>query len=120
MNNSILKLLSSVFIALLIGFSLLITNLSKAESERLIKESDKVEEMTDKLVKKLLLTNEQSESVISILTEYFLGVADAAGNDSEKESLRNIANTKILDLLNKKQKMKFEIIESDWWSIADK
>ena len=78
----------------------------------------KVNEMTDKLVKKLLLTDVQKSSVKSILEEYFQGIQNLSVQGSSVKEVRLKAEKKILNLLDAKQKMKFEIIKEDWWALA--
>ena len=78
----------------------------------------KVNEMTDKLVKKLLLTKDQEEKVRKILNEYFTGLENISGNGSVEEKVREISDAKIEDILDNKQKMKFDIIREDWWALA--
>ncbi len=78
----------------------------------------KVNEMTTKLVKKLLLTKDQEVKVKNILNEYFKGLENISGNGSVEEKVRKIADAKIENLLDNKQKMKFDIIREDWWALT--
>jgi glutamine synthetase type III len=78
----------------------------------------KINEMTTKLVKKLLLTKNQEEDVKNILMEYFKGLENISGNGAMEEKVRKIADAKIEDLLDNKQKMKFDIIREDWWALT--
>lgn len=80
----------------------------------------KVNEMTTKLVQKLLLTKNQEVNVKNILNEYFTGLENISGNGSVEERVRKIADAKIENLLDDKQKMKFEIIREDWWALVNK
>jgi exopolysaccharide biosynthesis protein len=81
-------------------------------------ENSKVSEMTGKLNKKLILSDEQISEVQSILQEYFDGIQNTEGNSKEAVKLRITADEKIQDLFDKKQKMKFSIISDDWWALA--
>jgi uncharacterized membrane-anchored protein len=80
----------------------------------------KVNEMTKKLDKKLLLSEKQQTDVKTILLEYFNKLSSSKGNSATTKSLRKDTNTKIVSLLDDRQKMKFEIIENDWWTLAEK
>ena len=103
-----------------LAFTILIstTILISAESTLQDNSNAKVNEMTNKLVKKLLLTNNQEEKVKNILNEYFKGLENISGNGSVEEKVRKIADAKIEDILDNKQKMKFDIIREDWWALA--
>jgi len=115
LNNIIssIKIISLVFI-ILISTTILIS----AESTLQDNGDAKLNEMTTKLVKKLLLTKNQEEEVKNILTEYFKGLEDISGNGSIEEKVRKIADANIENLLDNKQKMKFDIIREDWWALT--
>ena len=115
LNNKItsLKILSLAFFILIST-----TMLSSAETILQDNTNAKINEMTTKLVKKLLLTKNQEEDVKNILNEYFKGLEDISGNGSLEEKVRKIADAKIEDLLDNKQKMKFDIIREDWWALT--
>ncbi len=110
---SSIKILSLAFI-ILISTTILIS----AESTLQDNGNAKVNEMTTKLVKKLLLTNNQEEKVKNILNEYFKGLENISVNGSVEEKVRKIADAKIEDILDNKQIMKFEIIREDWWALT--
>lgn len=115
LNNKIssIKILSLAFIILMST-----TILISAESNLQDNSNAKVNKMTTKLVKKLLLTKDQEVKVKNILNEYFKGLENISGNGSVEEKVRGIADAKIEDILDNKQKMKFEIIREDWWTLA--
>ena len=115
LNNKIssIKILSLVFFILISS-----TILSSAETILQDNANAKINEMTTKLVKKLLLTKNQEEEVKNILIEYFKGLENISGNGSVEKKVRGIADAKIEDILDKKQKMKFDIIREDWWALA--
>ena len=94
------------------------TILISAESFLQDNSNTKVNEMTTKLGKKLLLTKNQEEKVKNILNEYFKGLENISGNGSIEEKVRKIADAKIENLLDNKQKMKFDIIREDWWDLT--
>ncbi len=112
-KKSLIKILVLAFIILIS------TPISISAKSTLQDNSDsKASEMTDKLVKKLLLTKNQEEDVKNILNEYFIGLENISGNGSVEEKVREIADAKIEDILDNKQKMKFDIIREDWWALA--
>lgn len=115
LNNKIssIKILSLAFIILMST-----TILISAESNLQDNSNAKVNKMTTKLVKKLLLTKDQEVKVKNILNEYFTGLENISGNGSVEEKVRGIADAKIEDILDNKQIMKFEIIREDWWTLA--
>ena len=112
---SSLKILILAFI-MLISTTILIS----AESTLQDNSKAKVNKMTIKLVQKLLLTKNQEVKVKNILNEYFTGLENIFGNGSVEERVRKIADAKIENLLDDKQKMKFEIIREDWWALVNK
>ena len=115
MNKKVssIKFLSLAFM-ILISTSILIS----AESTLQDNGNAKVNEMTTKLVKKLLLTKDQEVKVKNILNEYFKGLENISGNGSVEEKVRKIADAKIEDIFDNKQIMKFEIIREDWWALT--
>lgn len=81
-------------------------------------ENSKVNEMTEKLNQKLILSDKQIDQVKSILHDYFTGLQTTSGNGKEAAKLQSTADEKIQILFDKKQKMKFGIISDDWWALA--
>ncbi len=73
--------------------------------------------MADKLQKKLLLSDEQKSAVESILNEYFDLVSKS--EIASVKILRDKAEKKITALLDKKQRMKYDIVKDDWWALAE-
>ncbi len=110
---SSIKILSLAFI-ILISTTILIS----AESTLQDNGNAKVNKMTNKLAKKLLLTKDQEVKVKNILIEYFKGLESISGNGSVEKKVRKIADAKIENLLDNKQKMKFDIIREDWWALT--
>ena len=82
--------------------------------------STKISEMTNKLVKKILLTEKQKSKLENILIEYFESRENLSGNGEKESVLRQNADDKIKVLLDKKQDMKFNIIADQWWDLANK
>jgi len=87
---SSLKIISLAFI-MLISTIILIS----AESTLQDNGNAKVNEMTTKLVQKLLLTKNQEVKVINILNEYFTGLENISGNGSVEEKVRKILMQKL-------------------------
>lgn len=114
-NISSIRIISLAFI-ILISTTILVS----AESALQDNSNTKINEMTTKLAKKLLLTKDQEVEVKNILNEYFKGLESISGNGSIEEKVRGIADAKIEKLLDNKQKMKFEIISEDWWTLTKK
>ena len=113
------KKVSSIKILSLAFIILISTPISISAKSTLQDNSDaKVNEMTNKLAKKLLLTKNQEEKVKNILNEYFTGLENISGNGSVEKKVRKIADAKIEDILDNKQIMKFEIIREDWWALT--
>jgi hypothetical protein len=113
------KKLSSVGILILTTIVLTCTAiLISAESTLQDNGDAKINEMTAKLGKKLLLTKNQEEEVKNILNEYFKGLENISGNGEMEEKVRNIADAKIENLFDNKQKMKYDIIREDWWALT--
>jgi hypothetical protein len=90
--------------------------LAQADSTK--SHNPKIDEMTGKLNKKLILTDEQIIEVRILLQEYFEGIQIIEGNGDEAAKLQKEADEKIQELFDKKQKMKFSIISDDWWALA--
>jgi ribosomal protein L4 len=67
--------------------------------------SDKVQKATQKLQLKLLLSDDQTAKVKTLVIENFNQV---------KENKTSVLETKITGLFNDKQKDKFSIIKKDW------
>jgi len=85
-------------------------------------DSDEINSLTSKLSKKILLSQEQNNKVIALLNDYskqqnaIRGTnASTVTDDNKMKQLVTSTNEKIINLLDEKQKMKFEIIKDDWW-----
>ncbi|HVO74812.1 MAG TPA: hypothetical protein VMT35_12365 [Ignavibacteriaceae bacterium] len=79
-----------------------------AQSEN---KADASKNLSVKLQQKVLLTDEQTKKVESILTEYI---------NSGDKSMQAAADKKISTLLDERQKAKYEIIKTDMWNEANK
>lgn len=71
-----------------------------------------VNEVVSTLKQKVLLSDDQEKSVLNILTELKNNIST---NPKNKDSLIKEAQSKLESLLDKKQKMKYEILKNDLW-----
>jgi len=78
----------------------------------------RINEMTEKITSKILLTDAQKDKVKLILADYFTKLQNPTGDGNKLTELRNSSETKIIAILDSKQKMKFEIIKDEWWGLA--
>lgn len=99
-----LKRLSPIFIVILI---FVFISSSNAQVNR-----NSITNAVSTLKQKVLLTNEQESAVLGILVELKENVS---ADKSIKDTLIKEAQSKIESYLDKKQKIKYEIIKSDWW-----
>lgn len=67
-----------------------------------------VKSMSENLKQKILLNDEQTAKVKSILSEY---VSNKNATDEDLKS----AQQKVENLLDNKQKMKYNILKNEWW-----
>ncbi|MCX7610102.1 MAG: hypothetical protein N2043_00755 [Ignavibacterium sp.] len=74
---------------------------------------ENVEKSVHNLSQKLLLNEDQVNSITSIMNEFFLKLEQ---NKNDSTSLIKQTNEKIESYLDKKQKIKFDVIKSDWWN----
>ena len=92
------------------------------ESKTASLDSDEINSLTSKLSKKILLSQEQNNQVIALLNDYskqqnaIRGTnASTVTDDNKMKQLVTSTDEKLINLLDEKQKMKFEIIKEDWW-----
>lgn len=97
----------ATIIALILVFSS-INILGKTQ----LQDDKKITEIASILTQKVLLSNDQETKVINILSELQNSISLKPEN---KNALIKDAQTKIESLLDKKQKMKYEIIKNDLW-----
>jgi hypothetical protein len=77
-----------------------------------LQDDKKITEIASILTQKVLLSNDQEAKVINILSGLQNGISAKPENKNE---LIKDAQTKIENLLDKKQKMKYDIIKNDFW-----
>ncbi len=72
--------------------------------------TEKIESVKNKLQLKLLLNSDQLKKVDKILVE---SIPKSISKEPKDEAINSI-NTKVETVLTKKQKIKFEILKSNW------
>ena len=82
---------------------------------------NEINDLTSKLVMKLLLNESQKSGVTNLLKTYRteLGKINSGTGESgykNKQELILSINTQIESLLDSKQKMKYAVLEKDWWN----
>jgi hypothetical protein len=81
-------------------------------SNTLIQNDKTINEFASTLKQKVLLSNDQETKVINIMTELQNNISSKPENKSE---YIKTAQTKVENLLDSKQKMKYDIIKNDLW-----
>ncbi|NUM61666.1 MAG: hypothetical protein HUU44_05890 [Ignavibacteriaceae bacterium] len=93
-----------------------------AQTDMSPKLTDKeIADLTNKLGMKLLLNDSQKTAVTDLLKTYGSELQKITAGSGEirykdKQDLISSINTKIESLLDSKQKMKYDVLEKDWWS----
>ena len=107
-----MKIISKHFLILAILFILLIAGIKlHAQNEADLKPlSERIEDVTNKLQLKLLLSKEQLIKINAILVE---SIPNPIIKENSEKTFELI-NTKIETVLTKKQKAKFGILRSKW------
>ena len=90
--------LLKIFLILFLGVAVL-----HAQGNKEI--TDKAQKVSVRLQQKLLLTNDQTAKIKSLIIDDFSQI---------KDNKTTVVETKIISLLNDKQKEKFSIIKKDW------
>ena len=78
---------------------------------------DEINDLTSNLAMKLLLNDSQISAVTNLLKTYRADLSKVmSGSVQEAQNkLISATNTQIVSLLDSKQQMKFNVINSDWW-----
>ena len=77
-----------------------------------------------KLQNKVLLNDSQVTFLKQVLQKYsvdlakFHNPAQQSSNNSTKQKLVNDTNQQIESILDSRQKMKYDIIENEWWALV--
>ncbi len=99
------KLVTVLFI--IVAFSS-INILSKTQFQ----DDKKITEIASTLTQKVLLSSDQESKVINILSDLQKNISS---KPESKDALIKDAQLKIENILDKKQKMKYDIIKNDLW-----
>ena len=91
--------LLKIFLILFLGVAVL-----HAQGDKKI--ADKAQKVSIRLQQKILLTDEQTAKIKSLIIDNFSKI---------KENNTSALETKIISLLNEKQKEKFNIIKKEWF-----
>ena len=94
--------------ALIIFFLLSSTTTCLAQSNNLAKD------MSQKLKEKVLLSDSQTKNIENILNDYI----SAKTSNQNSQVIKRIKDD-VSRLLDKKQKIKFDVIQNSWWSEVD-
>ena len=92
-------------------FVILIT-LSQINFAQDIKDTKQLNETVSTLKQKILLSSDQETQILGILTVLKNNLSAKPEN---KDSLVKEAQSKIESLLDKRQKMKYDILKNDFW-----
>jgi hypothetical protein len=81
---------------------------------------DEINELTSRLVMKLLLNDSQKNNIDNLLKTYRheveqINSASEEKNNKIREEIIEATNAKIKTQLDSKQKMKYDVLEKDWW-----
>ena len=106
MNTIRFNKLATVFVLMIVFSSINILGETQLQDDK------RITEIASILTQKVLLTTDQESKVINILSELKNGISSKPENKSE---LIKSAQSKIENLLDKKQKMKYDIIKNDLW-----
>ena len=107
----------SVLFLLLIGFFTLYAqngNITKLTDEE-------INELSSKLAMKLLLSESQKVSVTNLLKTYSSEMTKISSGSGEstyknKQELASSINSQIISLFDSKQKMKYDVLQKEWWA----
>ena len=89
------------------------TLLAQKDSANLKSKNNLAQLAADKLQQKLLLSEKQTQQVEVIISKF---LKEKTKSDDEVKSVQE----KIENLLDNRQKAKFEIVKSDWWGFLTK
>lgn len=118
-----LKQKSKILFIITFGLFFMFSNLGFAQGNNNEDIQKFVAEMVKNLKQKVLLSDEQANEVTVIITAYITNPGNSESqvgeaDEKNKESL-NKAKSKLEALLDKKQRMKYDIIKEDWWLKLD-
>jgi signal recognition particle GTPase len=78
---------------------------------------DEISQLSSNLTMKLLLNDAQKSTVTNLLKTYRSDLSKVMSSSVQEaqNKLMSSTNEQIISLLDSKQKMKFNVISSDWW-----
>jgi signal recognition particle GTPase len=78
---------------------------------------DEINQLSSNLAMKLLLTKSQTAAVDNLLKSYRSDLTKVMGSSvvESQNKIMKATNEQIVSLLDSKQKMKFNVVSSDWW-----
>ena len=85
---------------------------------------EEINELSAKLAMKLLMNDAQKASTVNLLkslrtdVEKMKSVSEETTN-KDKEAIISSINSQIEALLDSKQKMKFSVLQKEWWASVD-
>jgi len=106
MNNSRTYNYSLILMIMFVIFSI------TASAKPVLQDEKSISEFASVLKQKVLLSGDQEAKVLNILTELKNNVT---GKPENKAAFIKDAQSKIENLLDSKQKMKYDIIKNDLW-----
>ena len=106
MLKTIFNKLATLFVLIIVFSSINILGKTQLQDDK------KITEIASILTQKVLLSMDQESKVINILSELQNSISSKPENKNE---LIKDAQSKIENLLDKKQKMKYDIIKNDLW-----
>jgi len=85
---------------------------------------EEIKDLSSKLAMKLLMNDSQESSIVEILKTYRTELAKINSSSGEsnyknKEALISSLDSRIESSLDSKQKMKFHVLEKEWWTSVD-
>ena len=83
--------------------------------------NEEINELSSKLAMKLLLNDSQKSSITNLLKTYSTELTKINSGSGEsiyknKEELSSSINSQIKSLFDSKQKMKYDVLEKEWWA----
>ena len=83
--------------------------------------NEEINELSSKLAMKLLLNDSQKSTISGLLKTYASELQKITAGSGEirykdKQDLISSINSQVESLLDSKQKMKYDVLEKDWWS----
>ena len=102
-----MRLFVSLLFSLIFAYTTFLFPVSLPDSNASAKKTDALKVSAERLQQKILLSDEQTTKVKSILSEYL------KTNSTDANSLASLQD-KIIGFLDQKQKAKFDIIKNEW------